>query len=580
MLAEMTGCQLTSLSEASSSNQHKKNRESQVPENLFGSSWYHPCRENHQAKRARVENILQRMAGTPPMFMRDGGNVRQPAVNGVGSSSEENWPGLDFSQSRVDFLLPPGVVHQTREAPEYTHALQANHQRDQSTQIYIKAPEEECPQSTALTRVVKHEHEDSHRPPISQISPVVPILTSSPSGLRPCVKTGEQRHRSDVKKTQSGPVALDTDSELLDLLKSELSRAVSTSVDLVFEKMAHCLSKAPHQNEKNKLKDETPFEHRPSLDITEPSQSNIQTEALSLVLQKPLQQDISSKVALMRTSFPETNSSHGPPSQSKQNNLLVDPELQQHSPSNALERFSCRYNASPSSLDFAAHSRELIKVTSRGMSHCMTQQAQLLPMSHLAFDSLSFPNIKRETPGVAESTSFLPLNISFDNSEPEEGFTPGHLKKAKLMFFYTRYPSSNVLKTFFPDVKFTRCITSQLIKWFSNFREFYYIQMEKYARHAVAEDEDEDEGVIHTRGLTVHRDSQLFRTLNTHYNKANDFQVPDRFLEVVEITLKEFYTAISLSRDRDPSWKKAIYKVICKLDSEVPAIFKSPLFTQ
>lgn len=35
----------------------------------------------------------------------------------------------------------------------------------------------------------------------------------------------------------------------------------------------------------------------------------------------------------------------------------------------------------------------------------------------------------------------------------QEGLTPSHLKKAKLMFFYTRYPSSNVLKTFFPDVK-------------------------------------------------------------------------------------------------------------------------------
>ena len=36
---------------------------------------------------------------------------------------------------------------------------------------------------------------------------------------------------------------------------------------------------------------------------------------------------------------------------------------------------------------------------------------------------------------------------------PQEGLTPHHLKKAKLMFFYTRYPSSNVLKTYFPDVK-------------------------------------------------------------------------------------------------------------------------------
>ncbi|KAF1374942.1 hypothetical protein PFLUV_G00234270 [Perca fluviatilis] len=137
------------------------------------------------------------------------------------------------------------------------------------------------------------------------------------------------------------------------------------------------------------------------------------------------------------------------------------------------------------------------------------------------------------------------------------------------MFFYTRYPSSNVLKTFFPDVKFNRCITSQLIKWFSNFREFYYIQMEKFARQAIVD------GISDVKDMTVSRDSELFRALNMHYNKANDFHVPDRFLEVSEITLHEFYSAISAAKDSDPSWKKAIYKVICKLDSDVPDEFKT-----
>lgn len=54
-----------------------------------------------------------------------------------------------------------------------------------------------------------------------------------------------------------------------------------------------------------------------------------------------------------------------------------------------------------------------------------------------------------------------------------------------------------------------------------------------------------------------------------------DFQVPDRFLEVAEITLHEFFNAIYLGKDSDPSWKKAIYKVICKLDSDVPEEFKT-----
>lgn len=58
-----------------------------------------------------------------------------------------------------------------------------------------------------------------------------------------------------------------------------------------------------------------------------------------------------------------------------------------------------------------------------------------------------------------------------------------------------------------------------MIKWFSNFREFYYIQMEKSARQAISD------GVTNAQTLAVFRDSELFRTLNMHYNKGNDFEV-------------------------------------------------------
>lgn len=43
--------------------------------------------------------------------------------------------------------------------------------------------------------------------------------------------------------------------------------------------------------------------------------------------------------------------------------------------------------------------------------------------------------------------------------------------------------------------------------------------MEKSARQAVAQ------GVTDVRSLAVERESGLFRALNTHFNKANDFQV-------------------------------------------------------
>lgn len=45
--------------------------------------------------------------------------------------------------------------------------------------------------------------------------------------------------------------------------------------------------------------------------------------------------------------------------------------------------------------------------------------------------------------------------------------------------------------------------------------------MEKFARHALTD------GVGDVRGLTVGRESELFRALCMHYNKANDFQVTD-----------------------------------------------------
>ncbi|XP_032819619.2 prospero homeobox protein 1-like [Petromyzon marinus] len=179
-------------------------------------------------------------------------------------------------------------------------------------------------------------------------------------------------------------------------------------------------------------------------------------------------------------------------------------------------------------------------------------------------DALSLAMIKSECGEQSDSADVSPYSAT----TLQEGLTPSHLKKAKLMFFYSRYPSSNMLKIYFSDVKFNRCITSQLIKWFSNFREFYYIQVEKFARQAITE------GVTNVDELRVTRDCELFRALNVHYNKANDFEVPVRFLEVSEITLREFFTAITAGKDTDPSWKKAIYKVICKMDSEVPDAFR------
>ncbi|XP_035006110.1 prospero homeobox protein 1a [Hippoglossus stenolepis] len=230
------------------------------------------------------------------------------------------------------------------------------------------------------------------------------------------------------------------------------------------------------------------------------------------------------------------------------------------------------HRSSPDSLDMTRETISLrTKMASLGGGHLSHHHhhhhhhRQNSPNQH-GPEGLSLALIKSECGDLQDIADISP----YSGSTIQEGLSPNHLKKAKLMFFYARYPSSNMLKMFFSDVKFNRCITSQLIKWFSNFREFYYIQMEKFARQAI------NEGVTAAEDMTVGRDAELFRALNMHYNKANDFEVPERFLEVSQVTLREFFNAIVAGKDADPSWKKAIYKVICKLDGEVPDVFKSP----
>ncbi|GAA52682.1 homeobox protein prospero [Clonorchis sinensis] len=162
------------------------------------------------------------------------------------------------------------------------------------------------------------------------------------------------------------------------------------------------------------------------------------------------------------------------------------------------------------------------------------------------------------------------LHHCVDGMRTTSTLTPVHLRKAKLMFFYTRYPNSTLIKMYFPDVKFYKNNTAQLVKWFSNFREFYYIQMEKFARVAISE------GVRTADEIHVTTDSELYRALNLHYNRNQQLEVPDHFRIVVEATLREFFNALMTGKDTEQSWKKPIYKIIARMDQPVPEFFKNP----
>ncbi|NWU47930.1 PROX2 protein, partial [Dromas ardeola] len=195
------------------------------------------------------------------------------------------------------------------------------------------------------------------------------------------------------------------------------------------------------------------------------------------------------------------------------------------------------------------------------------QQQHPLPLSPADVESLALLPAGRD--GMRQAGRAAACRLSLTPRQIQEALTPGHLKKAKLMFFFTRYPSSTLLKTYFLDVQ---------VKWqhpvLVNFREFYYIQVEKFARQALLE------GVMDAGTLRVSRDSELFRTRWCCGLMPISLQVPARFLEVASLTLREFFSAVRAGKDADPSWKKPIYKIISKLDSDIPEGFKATSCSQ
>ncbi|KAM6912905.1 prospero homeobox protein 2 [Xenentodon cancila] len=560
----------------------------------------HPVTDHLQAKRARVENIIRVMAGSP--------NSRQ-----LGDSEKPETDARDTREVRESYRENKRKQRLPQHQEHGAAGGQASRKPNSNSDNY-NSKEEEChklkEQLHSMQRLLRQLQEKflqvyNQEDPECENRDAAEVDSDHDTlgeSNETCYTSTEDEY---VRKSSRAAVGCKDQMKVVDYLghqresqslqetlKQELSRVVNDCVDRVFNKTSSTgLDVSPHQrlcsSPEMQISTGTDRKSQPasstlnqpqaeeaavksrSLQYYEGSEAQSpqdQTEALSLVVRKPTVTPVSSVTPTVKRPYPL----HQTPFQFNYSNPLHESHILEHllkyGPHSNFGALPCMPpsmdRTSPNSVDMPWDTITMrSKVTSSHLGH----HSHPSSLGTVAVDNLCLPHVKiecGELQGMAERNPYMSLNIS-------EGLTPSHLKKAKLMFFYTRYPSSNVLKTFFPDVKFNRCITSQLIKWFSNFREFYYIQMEKFARQAILD------GFSDVKDITVTRDSELFRALNMHYNKANDFHVPDRFLEVAEITLHEFYNAISAAKDSDPSWKKAIYKVICKLDSDVPEEFKT-----
>ncbi|KAK7903876.1 hypothetical protein WMY93_016483 [Mugilogobius chulae] len=293
--------------------------------------------------------------------------------------------------------------------------------------------------------------------------------------------------------------------------------------------------------------DETPIKSR-SLEYYEESHSpQDQTEALSLVVRKPVVTPLTAPS--VKRPFPV----HQTPFQFNYSAPLHDSQILEH-----LLKYGPHSNFLPcmptaATMERSSPDTAITHAPLHSDSHCGNLCLPHVKLECAELQGMAERNPKPVFSDLKRCRIFFPIIrviVVHLKVNIQEGLTPSHLKKAKLMFFYTRYPSSNVLKTYFPDVKFNRCITSQLIKWFSNFREFYYIQMEKFARQAIVD------GVGEVKDITVSRDSELFRALNMHYNKPTIFMFQNDSWRLPKSPCTSFTTPSLHPKTRTPPGKR------------------------
>ncbi|XP_030623546.1 prospero homeobox protein 1a [Chanos chanos] len=571
--------------------------------------------EHLRAKRARVENIIRGMSHSPSVTLRAGENERDGAAQPPSprESYRENKRKQKLPQQQHSFQQLVSARKEQKHEERRQLKLQLEDMQKQLRQLQEKFYQiydstdsendedgnqsEDSMRSDGMDNRARDSNQDRSDNEMSDLDPGH-FLDRARALIQEqtMMAEGDKPKRDGSRGKGQGPTSMHAEGkQLAETLKQELNTAMSQVVDTVVKVFSKPPRPVPQgfpplqiPPERFAVNGDNPDFHTSNQrlqcfgDVIIPNpldsfgsmqvpNANDQTEALPLVVRK--------NSSDQSGSLPAPGAHHHPslhPSPLSATMGFSPPSFRHPFPlplmgypfQNPLGAASGPYpgkdRSSPESLDL---SRETASLRTKMSTNHLGHHRSCSP-SHpgSTTEGLSLSLIKSECGDLQDMSDISP----YSGSTIQEGLSPNHLKKAKLMFFYTRYPSSNMLKMFFSDVKFNRCITSQLIKWFSNFREFYYIQMEKFARQAI------NDGVTGVDELTVTRDCELFRALNMHYNKANDFEVPERFLEVAQITLREFFNAIVAGKDVDPSWKKAIYKVICKLDSEVPEVFKSP----
>ena len=437
-----------------------------------------PLSDHLQAKRARVENIIRGMAGSPNSRLQGDEDMGDPESEQERKEilkenkrkqklpqHQENSPNNGRPTSMAGSVSSVSSVSTSKN--QECHKLK---QQLQSMQKLLQQLQEKFFQVYNQNDSENSRTEDGDGDIVhaEQSNSLTQTKGASETTQFPCAINGREgcENRPDwmaggqKEKAMTDVNCLGNKEDgrnLRETLKYELSRAVNESIDTVFQKLSStqlnqssqlsschpctpdragsvkrtrmsCSPLEPSETEEATIKPPRPFQYYKSSTPQSPEQ---QTEALSLVVRKSPNSQLNSNSQTVKQPY----TLHQPPFQFGYTTPMHDSQILEHllkyGPHGNFGGLTCL----PPSLDRASPDSgdlpwESISMRSKVMSSHLGQHSRPGTLGSVSVDGLCLPHVKmecRDLQSMAERSSYISLSISFARAQDQGCYSPNRL---------------------------------------------------------------------------------------------------------------------------------------------------------
>ena len=380
------------------------------PSPASSSCGHHDC--GHQAKRARVENIIKGMTGSPGMHGSD-----------VTITQREESDGMQENE-RIQEL----PLNQERSGSGNASHGQTTRRLLQSQHQHLRQLRTRFNHVDGATDTTDSSNEEKY--PTWNSSPEISPRDARTDSHREFESRSSRKYQGWNKMKlmnyfQSKPERIKL---MADVLKYELSRAVSLSVDSIFKSMPLLQTSA---NDEGKLRTDVPLQSsvckdtkvtHSCCDDAEVQLPDVQTEALSLVVQKPQLKKADKFILKSRL---KAHQCPKPPIALSYDSALHEEEPPENNQDTACQHAlrclqdGCSEVSQAKFEAFDAHWNS-VKVRSKVNSQSVrSPQTRAVSMDPVLLQGMCLPHVKIESDSLVKNNLYI-LNVSFTSVYTDE----------------------------------------------------------------------------------------------------------------------------------------------------------------